>query len=273
MSEEAANAATAVPFGIILSIAMCGVLGFALNAILSASIADFSQVLATPLGQPMAQIYLNTLGQKWTMAMMVLLFVVQWFMGLSILIAASRQTWAFSRDGALPFSNWIRVVNLKLHVPVRAVIFDGCVGIVIGLLVLVDQAAANALFSLAPASNGLAWMLPIACRHIFFDKDAFKPGPFYLGHRLSRANGLFATVYLCFVVFVLSQFPTQPNPSKDNMNYTFAINAFVWFGALAYYFISGRHWFEGPKHTVDEVVEGVEAEGDEKPNASVVKAE
>jgi amino acid transporter len=221
----------------------------------------------------MAQIYLNTLGQKWTMAMMVLLFIVQWFMGLSILIAASRQTWAFSRDGALPFSNWIRVVNLKLHVPVRAVIFDGSVGIVIGLLVLVDQAAANALFSLAPASNGLAWMLPIACRHIFFDKDAFKPGPFYLGHRLSRANGLFATVYLCFVVFVLSQFPTQPNPSKDNMNYTFAINAFVWFGALAYYSISGRHWFEGPKHTVDEVVEGVEAEGDEKPNASVVKAE
>lgn len=31
--------------------------------------------------------------------------VVQFFMGLSILVAASRQMWAFSRDGALPFSS------------------------------------------------------------------------------------------------------------------------------------------------------------------------
>lgn len=31
--------------------------------------------------------------------------VVQFFMGLSITVASSRQMWAFSRDGALPFSN------------------------------------------------------------------------------------------------------------------------------------------------------------------------
>lgn len=31
--------------------------------------------------------------------------VVQFFMGLSITVASSRQMWAFSRDGALPFSS------------------------------------------------------------------------------------------------------------------------------------------------------------------------
>jgi amino acid transporter len=258
MSEEAANAATAVPFGIILSIGMCGILGFAVNAILAASITDIPSVLSSPVGQPMAAIYLSALGQKWTIAMMTLLFICQWFMGLSILIAGSRQLWAFSRDGALPFSNWLRVVNLELHVPVRAVIFDGVVSIIIGLLVLVDNAAAQALFSLGPASNCLAWMLPIACRHIFFDKNAFKPGPFYLGHRLSRANGLFASVYLLFVISILAQFPSQPNPPKEQLNYAFVVNGIVWLGSLAYYFISARHWFEGPKQTVDELVEGVD---------------
>jgi len=260
MSEEASNAATAVPFGIVLSIAMCGVLGFAILAVLAACIDDIPAVLATATGQPMAQIYLNTLGQKWTIGMMVLLFIVQWFMGLSILVAASRQTWAFSRDGALPFSKFLRPVNMKLGVPIRAVVFDGVLAIFIGLLVLVDAAAAQALFSLAPASNGLAWMLPIACRHIWFDKDAFKPGPFYLGHFWSRVNGLFATVYLLFVICILSMWPESgPNPSASEMNYTCVLNGTVWIGCLVYYYVDARKWFEGPKQTLtEEEFEGVD---------------
>src|SRR5262249_344114 len=38
MSEEASNAATAVPFGIVASIAMCGVLGFFVMSIIAACI-------------------------------------------------------------------------------------------------------------------------------------------------------------------------------------------------------------------------------------------
>ncbi|ANB13611.1 Uga4p [Sugiyamaella lignohabitans] len=260
LSEEATNAATAVPFGIILSISMCGVLGFAILAVLFASIKDVQAVLATTTGQPMAQIYLDTLGKKWTIAMMVLLFIVQWFMGLSIIVAASRQTWAFSRDGALPLSKYIRELNHKLQVPVRAVIFDGILGLILGLLVLIDGAAAQALFSLGPASNGLAWGLPIFCRHVWFEKDAFVPGPFYLGHFWSRVNGLFASVYLIFVVFVLSMFPAGgPDPTASVMNYTCVINGFVWGGCLVYYFVSARNWFEGPKQTLKaEEIEGVD---------------
>ncbi|ANB14602.1 Uga4p [Sugiyamaella lignohabitans] len=260
LSEEATNAATAVPFGIVLSISMCGVLGFAILAVLISSISDFSAVINTATGQPMAQIYLDALGKKWTIAMMIMLFIVQWFMGLSLLVAASRQTWAFSRDGALPLSWWVRKINMKLQVPVRAVIFDGVLCLVIGLLVLVDTAAALALFSLAPASNGLAWLLPIFCRHVWFDKDAFKPGPFYLGHFFSRLNGLFASVYLIFVVFVLSMWPASgPDPTPQDMNYTCVINGAVWVGSLLYYFLSARKWFEGPQQTLDtEEIHGVD---------------
>lgn len=268
MSEEASNAATAVPFGVILSISMCGILGFAVNAVLAASIGDISSVLGSTVGQPMAEVYMQTLGKNWTIAMMTLLFVIQWFMGFSILIAGSRQVWAFSRDGALPFSGWIRVVSSRFQIPIHAVVFNGLVAVVIGLLVLVDDAAAQALFSLGPASSCLAWMVPIACRHIFFSKDAFSPGPFYLGHVLSRINGLFAALYLLFVICVLAQFPKMRDPTKEEMNYSFAVNLFVWVGSLAYYFISARHWFEGPRQTVDELVEGVEI--DEEKDKGIV---
>jgi hypothetical protein len=43
------------------------------------------------------------------------LTVVQFFMGLSIVVAASRQFWAFSRDGALPFSSCKYIVTKFLQ--------------------------------------------------------------------------------------------------------------------------------------------------------------
>ena len=35
------------------------------------------------------------------------------------------------------------------------------------------------------------------------------------------------------------------------MNYTVVINCFIWFGALAYYYIDARKWFKGPVMTID----------------------
>lgn len=58
----------------------------------------------------MAQIYYDALGKKGAMGFVAFLFIVQYLMGLSIVIAASRQMWAFSRDGALPFSPFFRPI-------------------------------------------------------------------------------------------------------------------------------------------------------------------
>ena len=57
MSEEAANAKKAVPYGIILSIGSCWVLGFIIMIVIAACISpDLSAVATTSFGQPMAQV-------------------------------------------------------------------------------------------------------------------------------------------------------------------------------------------------------------------------
>lgn len=263
MAEEASNAAVAVPFGIIGSISMCGILGFIIMAIIAACMnPDIGATLDSSTGQPMAQIYLDVLGKRWAMGMMTMLFIIQWFMGLSIAVAGSRQSWAFSRDGALPFSSILRVVNHELGVPLRALWFMCSIAIIIGLLCLIDVAATNALFSLAVASNGLAWFLPIFARS-FFNVDTFVPGPFYMGPIVSRCVGIFASCYLVFVITILAMFPSGgPNPSPQDMNYTVIINGFVWVGCMVYYFVDARKWFEGPKQTFgeEEAIEGIEAD-------------
>lgn len=111
MSEEASNAAKAVPLGILSSIGMCWLLGFVLVIVIAACIdPNIENVLGSVYGQPMAQIYYDALGKNGTLGFMSFLFIVQYLMGLSILVAASRQAWAFSRDGALPFSNFLRKI-------------------------------------------------------------------------------------------------------------------------------------------------------------------
>jgi hypothetical protein len=171
---------------------------------------------------------------------MSLLFIVQFMMGLSILVAVSRQSWAFSRDGALPFSSFFRQISARFgYIPLRAI--WGCVflAMILGLLCLIAPAAAQALFSLAVAGNNLAWGTPILCRVVWGQKK-FKPGPFYTGDRFSVPIAWAAIIFLIFGI-LLSMFPVGgPNPAADSMNYTCVINGAVWGGSLLYYYIDAR---------------------------------
>jgi amino acid transporter len=251
MSEEAANATKAVPYGILMSIGSCWLFGFVLVIVIAACMnPDPNVILTSPFGQPMAQIYFEALGKNGALGMMSLLMIVQFLMGVSILVAASRQSWAFSRDGALPFSKFFRPISKTFgYIPVRTTLGCAFLAAVLGLLCLIAPAAAAALFSLAVAGNNLAWGTPIFCRIVWGQKK-FKPGPFYTG----KASIPIAWAAIIFLVFgiTLCMFPVGgPNPTPQSMNYTVVINMAVWCGALAYYYIDARKWFTGPKITLD----------------------
>ena len=171
-------------------------------------------------------------------------------MGVSILVAASRQAWAFSRDGALPFSSFFRHISKEFgYIPVRTTVGCAFLAAVLGLLCLIAPAAAAALFSLAVAGNNLAWGVPIFCRLVWGQKK-FSPGPIYTGVA-SIPLGWTAVTFLVFGI-LLSMFPVGgPNPTAETMNYTCVINSAVWGGALLYYYVDARKWFRGPQITID----------------------
>ncbi|GLI81630.1 GABA-specific high-affinity permease [Penicillium ochrochloron] len=270
MSEEALHAAKAVPMGIMFSAGSALVFGFLVLSVMAATMnPDVSQTLSTKFGQPMAQvgthlsfnfwseeanslqIYYDAIGKDGALGFMIVLCIVQYLIGLSLLVATSRQAWAFSRDGAFPFSNFFRHISKRIqYQPIRMICGLIVVCLILGLLCLINNAATNALFSLFVASNYLSWGMPIFCR-VFWGESRFQPGEFYTG-RFSKPIAWVAVVYLLFGV-VLSMFPTAgPNPSPPDMNYTVVINAFVWIGCMVYYFLFAKHWFTGPRMTVDE---------------------
>ena len=78
MSEEAANATRAVPYGILMSIGSCWLFGWILCIVISACMdPDASRILGSPFGQPMAQIYYDALGKNGALGLMALLMIVQ----------------------------------------------------------------------------------------------------------------------------------------------------------------------------------------------------
>lgn len=121
ISEEASNASTAVPFAILSAISCAGVLGWlCIIVIVTCMGTDIAYHLESPYGQPMASIYALRLGKHGTLAIWSAMFVTQFAMGTSIVLACSRQIWAFSRDNAFPMSRWLKHLT-KNAVPVFAV--------------------------------------------------------------------------------------------------------------------------------------------------------
>ncbi|CAH6723663.1 GABA-specific permease [[Candida] jaroonii] len=262
LSEEAKNASKSIPWGICGSIVTCWVLGWFICIVFTACIkdGDVEAVLSSDTGSVGAQIIYDALGKDWAVAFMALIAFAQYLMGASILVATSRQAWAFARDDGLPVvHNIVKKVNPKLKVPINATIFCGCFSLIIGLLILINATAANALFSLGIAGNYLAWAMPPFLVLLPFGASKFSPGPFYFGNFKTRAIHTVTCVWAAFII-ILCMFPDNKEVEKDTMNYTIAINGGVWLIAFIYYFVYGYKKYSGPKSNLDS--EDVESSDD-----------
>ncbi|KAI1790578.1 APC amino acid permease [Ganoderma leucocontextum] len=264
ISEEASNAATAVPWAIIYAIAIAGVLGWAINMALAFCMGtDIDGIINSPIGQPMASIFFNSFGQTGTLAIWAVVVIVQYMMGSSMVLAASRQTFAFSRDSALPFSKWLYHMNAYTRTPVNTVWFVAICAIFLGLLAFAGPSAINAVFSLGVTALYVAYCIPIAAR--FLGDNDFVPGPFNLG-RFSLPVAVIAILWMTFISIVLL-FPASPGPAVVGMNYTVVVLGGVLVLSLVWYYFpvyGGVHWFTGPVPTISKDAQ----EGSDRPSTS-----
>ncbi len=107
-----------------------------------------------------------------------------------------------------------------------------------------------AVTSIAVIGLYIAYVLPTLLRLV--QGKNFKPGPWSLG-RWSRPIGVIAIVWVAFIT-VLFMLPQVSPVTASTFNYT-PIAVLVVLGfAAAYWFLSARRWFTGPK------VQGSEAE-------------
>jgi amino acid transporter len=105
MSEEVRNAPVVIPRMLVQTIAINGTLAFSFILVLLFCIGDVQSVLGTGTGYPIIQIFYNATGSaRAATAMQCGIIIVGFISSLGVVASVSRLTWAFARDGGLPFS-------------------------------------------------------------------------------------------------------------------------------------------------------------------------
>jgi choline transport protein len=117
MSEEVRNASTVIPKILVQTIVINGGLAFVFVVVLLFCIGNVQDALNSSTGFPIIQIFYSATGSvRATTAMMSLVIVIGLTSSIGVVASVSRLTWAFARDGGLPFSNFFAQVSTSLHV-------------------------------------------------------------------------------------------------------------------------------------------------------------
>jgi len=210
-------------------------------------------------------IFGQALPQSWHFIVLLISTAGQLFCTTACLTSASRMTFAFSRDGAIPGSRMLSKVNPTTRIPANAVIFVAVVGALITLpaLIRVDingapvPVAFYAVVSVAVIGLYLAFLIPIYLRWRM--GDAFVPGSWTLGSKYKWMNPIAVAEIAIICIYFILPFTPAAVPGNADFSWKFVNYApILTIGTLVilaiWWHASAKHWFTGPKHTIDEDV-------------------
>ncbi|KAK1824115.1 GABA/polyamine transporter [Friedmanniomyces endolithicus] len=253
LAEECSNANIASPRAIFLTSATGGIFGWFLQLVVAYTVVDIPGALTSSLGQPFAAYLVQVLPQRLVLLVLSITIIAGFAMGQGCMIAASRVTFAYARDGCFPFSRYWKHVNTVTRTPVNAVWFNNAVGCCLLLLIFGGNLAIGAIFSIGALAAFVAFTTPIFIR-VFFVGNRFRPGPWNLG-KLSIPIGCIASAFVALMVPILC-LPASTGDSLTlaSMNWTCVVYGGPMTLILIWWFVDARKWFKGPKINLDHLM-------------------
>lgn len=261
LAEECSNAAVAAPRAICLTSTIGGGIGFIFMIAIAYTVVDVEQISEDPLqlGQPFVTYLTQFLPHACVVACTALTIISSFFMGCSCMMAASRVTYAYSRDRLFPLSRYWKIVSPWTHTPINAVWINMFLGQLFLLLLFGGETAIGAIFSVGGISAIISFIMPTILK-LTYSRDTFRPGPWNLG-RMSFPVGIVAIAFVVTMVPFLC-FPTSAglNLTPDAMNWT----VLVFFGPMLVFIIwfavDAHKWYIGPRPNIDEYINHLDSE-------------
>src|SRR5664280_1943 len=259
VSEETMQARISAPKGIVNSIWISMVAGFILLVAVSFAIphafpvtiadvkytsyADFANSAINVV--PWATIFIFAAGKAVGLLLVLVVIVAQFFCGMSSITANSRMIYAFSRDGAVPFSNFWHHVSKRAHVPVRSAWFGAVGAFILSSPYMINVYAYAAVTSIAVIGLYIAYLTPVFLRRI--NPTAFTPGPWVLSKTWGPILNWIAICWVILIVILLMLPQYSPGNTVATFNFApIAVLAVIGFAGI-WWAISARKWFKGPK--------------------------
>lgn len=121
MAEECGDPTTKLPKAISLCVPVGGIAGLFFIIPICATLPPLEDILAAPVQQALPYIFgvvMDSPGGG--LGLTFLILVITLFCSISITVAASRCTWAFARDKAIPMSRLWSKVDTRHGTPIWA---------------------------------------------------------------------------------------------------------------------------------------------------------
>lgn len=256
LNEEVQNPEREVPRAIVLSVVAAGLTGVIYLIPILFVLPDVQMLLDVANSQPIGLLFKTVTGSAaGGFGLLFLILGILMFAGIGALTAASRCTWAFARDGAIPGHKiWSRV-NTRLDVPLCALALSTAVDCLLGCIYFGSSAAFNSFTGVATLALSTSYGVPVLV-NLVRGRAAVKNSPYPLGHRLGYVINSICIVWICFAVVIFCM-PVSLPVDASTMNYASVV--FSGFAAIAvtWYFAYARKNFKGPPVTREQVLEAV----------------
>ncbi|MBY0506376.1 MAG: amino acid permease [Bryobacteraceae bacterium] len=151
LAEETLDPRRHAPWGMFLSVALSGVIGYLMLIALTLSVKDLSP------NQSAVSILQGALGERMGSALSAMAGVAMWFCGLSVLANNSRALFSLARDEGTPWPRTLAKVDSRHGTPVVAI--WGLVAAAVALLVW--SATVAILAAVSTVACYLAYGIPI----------------------------------------------------------------------------------------------------------------
>ncbi|GJC93097.1 amino acid permease [Colletotrichum higginsianum] len=219
ITEEMPNPSRNAPLAIAITLCIAFVTGITYLITLMFSIQDFDALSTTNTGLPLAELFRQvTQGAGGAFGLTFILFVALGPCVVSSQLSTGRVFWAFSRDGAMPFSRvWSRV-HAKWQVPMNSQLAVTAIVAALGCLYLGSSTAFNSLLGTAVTINNISYMFPILTNLLTRRKNMHH-GVFHMGPTLGPIVNSVTVCWLTFAIVFFS-FPYVKPVEPANMNYT-----------------------------------------------------
>ena len=249
MCEEVSNPEREVPKAIVLSVAAAAVTGLVYLIPILFVLPDVQLLLEVANGQPIGLLFKTVTGSAGGgFGLLFLILGILFFAGTGALTAASRCTYAFARDGAIPGSRLWMKVDKRFDIPLMALVLSTVVDCLLGLIYFGSSAAFNSFTGVATICLSASYGMPILVS-VIRGRKAVRNSTFSLGKFGYAINiTMIAWIILALVLFCM---PVSLPVEAVTMNYASVVFAGFALISLVWFFVRGRKDFTGPPVPTD----------------------
>lgn len=245
MCEEVQSPEREVPKAIVLSVVAAGITGIIYLVPILFTLPDIDMLLSVASGQPIGVLFKTVTGSAaGGFGLLFLILGIWLFAGVGALTAASRCTYAFARDGAIPGSSLWSKIDKRFDIPLWGLVLSTVVDCLLGLIYFGSSAAFNSFTGVATICLSTSYGLPILVS-VLRGRKHVEHASFSLG-KFGFAINITTLVWILLAIFLFCMPVSLNGLTATNMNYASVVFAAFASISIAWYFIWGRKNFSGP---------------------------